>query len=113
MALEKRRIKEKERKRLYRQKQKESKLQSQSTPDYIETCRVKKNTLRRQKHKLLSLKLPSLIKKLTAVDSPSEGFDDSNLSCSSFIVDNMLPLSKKKTKLNMQSSSSLPKKIHH
>ena len=113
MELEKRRVKERERKRLYRQKQKELKPQSQSTPDYIETRRVKKNALRRQKCKLLPLKLPSLIKKLAAVDSPSEGFDDSNLSCSSFIVDNMLPLSKKKTKLNMQSSSSLPKKIHH
>ena len=96
MELEKRRVKEKERKRLYRQKQKELKPQSQSTLDYIETRRVKKNTLRRQKHKLLRLKLPSLIKRLAAVDSHSEGFDDSNLYCSSFIGDNMSPLSKKK-----------------
>ena len=98
MELEKRRVKERERKRLYRQKQKELKPQSQSTPDYIETRRVKKNALRRQKCKLLPLKLPSLIKKLAAVDSPSEGFDDSNLSCSFFIWNNMSPLSKKKNK---------------
>ena len=101
MELEKRRVKERERKRLYRQKQKELKPQSQSTPDYIETRRVKKNALRRQKHKLLHLKLPSLFKKPAAVrriDSPLEGFDDSSLSCSSFIWNNMLPLSKKKIK---------------
>ena len=98
MELEKRRVKERERKRLYRQKQKELKPQSQSTPDYIETHRVKKNTLRRQKSKLLRLKLPSLIKKPAAVDSPSGGFDDSDLSCSSFIWNNMSPLSKKKKK---------------
>ena len=113
MELEKRRVKERERKRLYRQKQKELKPQSQSTPGYIEICRVKKNVLRRQKRKLLRLKLPSLIKKPAAVDSPLEGFDDSDLSCSSFIWNNMSPLSKKKTtKLNMQSSSSLPKKMN-
>ena len=53
MELEKGKVKERERKRLYRQKQKELKPQSQSTPDYIETRRVKKNALRRQKHKLL------------------------------------------------------------
>ena len=88
MELEKRRVKERERKRLYRQKQKELKLQSQSTPDYIETLRVKKNALRRQKRKLF-------IKKLSAVDSPSEGSDDSDLSCPSFTWNNMSPLSKK------------------
>ena len=88
MELEKRRVKETERKRLYRQKQRELKLQSQSAPDYIETLRVKENALRRQKRKLF-------IKKLSAVDSPSEGSDDSDLSCPSFIWNNMSPLSKK------------------
>ena len=94
MELENRMVKERERKRLYRQKQKELNFQSQSTPDYIETRRVKKNALSRQKRKLLRLKLPSLIKKLAAVDNPSEGFDDSDLSCSSFIWSNMSTLSK-------------------
>ena len=93
-------MKERERKRLYRQKQKELKPQSQSTPGYIEICRVKKNVLRRQKRKLLRLKLPSLIKKPAAVDSPLEGFADSDLSCSSFIWNNMSPRSKKKNKQN-------------
>ena len=59
MELEKRRVKERERKSLYRQRQKELKPQSQSTPDYTETRRVnKKNALRKQKRKLLRLKLP-------------------------------------------------------
>ena len=113
MELEKRKVKERVRKRLHRQKQKELKPQSQSTPDYIETRKVKKNGLRRQKRKLLHLKLPSLIKKPAAVDSPLEGFDDSDLSCCPFICNNMSRLSKKtKTKSNMQSSSSLPKKMN-
>ena len=47
----------------------------------------------------MHLKFPSLIKKLVADDSPSEAFDDSHLSCSSFIWNNMSPLSKKKNKI--------------
>ena len=110
---DKNRKKERERKRLYRQKKA---LESTSTNEKFDARRIKKNALRRQRHKLTKemeakidvLSLMGKRKREQKDDEDEDDANETNTSLAEVIWDNMTPLSKKRTKLSMESRELPP-----
>ena len=107
------RKKECERKRLYRQKKP---LESTPTNEKVDARHIKKNALRRQRHKLTKemeakidvLSLMGKRKREQKDDEDEDDANETNTSLAEVIWDNMTPLSKKRTKLSMGSRELPP-----
>ena len=106
------RKKERERKHLYRQKKA---LESTPTNEKVDARRIKKNAWR-QRHKLTKemeakidvLSLMGKRKREQKDDEDEDDANETNTSLAEVIWDNMTPLSKKRTKLSMESCELPP-----
>ena len=89
----------------------------ESTPnEKVDARRIKKNAVRRQRHKLTKemeakidvLSLMGKRKREQKDDEDEDGANETNTSLAEVIWDNMTPLSKKRTKLSMESCELPP-----